>query len=93
MSHPTPPVDGEEVKGRALLVAHRLELGTAVEVELTVTAGPPRTSLAPYAVEGTVLGATSRVLILEAKAGRRLTRIPWAAILTVRDAVAAHPAL
>lgn len=93
MSHPDPPVDGEEVKGRALLVAHRLELGTAVEVELTVTAGPPANSLAPRLVEGTVLGATSRVLVLEGRAGRRLTRIPWAAIATIRDAVAPHPAL
>lgn len=93
MSHPEPPVDGEEVKGRAILVAHRLDVGDAIEVELAATVGPPRESLATRLVEGTVLGATSRVLLVEAKAGRRLTRIPWASILTIRDAVAPHPAL
>lgn len=88
-----PPVDGEEVKGRALLVAHRLDVGDDVELELTATVGPPRASLAARLVEGTVLGATSRVLLIEGKAGRRLTRVPWASILTIRDAVASHPAL
>lgn len=85
------PVDGEAVYGRDLLVAHRIDLEQDVEVELAVTVGPPANSLAPRLVEGRVVDATGAVLVLEARG--RLTRIAWQAIATIRDAVAAHPAL
>ena len=87
----TPPVDGDEALGRSALTAHRVTVGTVVEVELTTPAGGNMTG--GRVLEGTVTGATGRVLLVELKTGRRLARIPWPAITVIRDAVPTHPGL
>lgn len=88
-----PPVDEHAARGRVLLVAHRIDLNTAVEVELLISIDVTgRTE--PKLVEGTVAEATGAVLVLENARGR-LARIPWAAIAVIRDQpnTAPHPAL
>lgn len=85
----------EGAYGRAKLVAHRIDLEQDVEVELLVAqehGTSTITAVNPRLVEGRIVDATGSVLILEGAAGR-LTRIAWHAIATIRDAVAAHPAL
>ena len=87
---PDPPIDTDDALGRSTLTAHRVTVGTDVEVELTTPAGGNMTG--GRVVEGTVTGATGRVLLIDL--GRdRLARIPWPAITIIRDAIPTHPGL
>lgn len=75
-----PPAEG-------ILAGYGLELYQAIEVELLVTGAAGGGRL----VEGTVVDATTNALVVEAKAGRRTTRLPWTAVALIRDALTDHP--
>jgi hypothetical protein len=79
-----------EVARRVLEQDYALVRGQAVEVELLVTSGMGASG--PRLIEGDVAHATSLVLMVAAKPGGRLVRIPWHAVATIRDAVTPHPA-
>lgn len=78
-----------------VLEDYALTAGERIEVELLVIGQPSQ--VAPRLVEGEVLYATARVLVLEVRqaAGRapaRTVRVPWPAIALIRAAVPHHPA-
>lgn len=69
---------------------YALKVGDDVDVDLLVgTEANGRTQ--PVTIEGRVVTATSRVLVVERT--RRRTRIPWAAVAAIRDTTTTHPAL
>jgi len=77
-----------------LLEDYDLVKGAVVEVELLVAAGVGAVPAGPRVVEGTVAGATGRVLVLDSHYSRGVTRVPWPAIALIRAAPpATHPAL
>lgn len=78
-------LDGPPPSAR-ILAGYGLDPGQAVEVELLIGAGTTGRLL-----EGHVTGATPDVLILDPKGHHRPTRVPWAAIALIRDALADHP--
>lgn len=94
-THPSPPPSSEaaaymaEVRATSVLAGYGLTLEQAIEVELLVAAPGGTGRL----LEGTITGATDAALMLEGKGHRRTTRVPWAAVALIRDAVAAHPAI
>jgi len=72
---------------------YALTMGDHVEVELLVTttvAGASPSVVVPRIVEGRIVGATRRVLVLESR--QHDTRVRWEAIALIRPAVTAHPA-
>lgn len=79
---------------RDVLEAYFLVIGDDVEVEIRTSAHYPG-EVGPRIVEGTVVAATTRALLIETTGYQRKARIPWDAVASIRDRVTVtpHPAL
>lgn len=94
MTAPNPPRIAHD-PALGVLDTYGLRPDLPVEVELLIAGGGGAThgTTMPRLVEGTVAGATTAVLILEAPRPRVVYRIPWAAIALIRtDNTPTHPA-
>lgn len=70
-----------------ILDAYMVKYGQSVEVELMVPS-PAGIRL----LEGTIITATTAVLVVETSNGRVTNRLPWHAIANVRNPIPVHPA-
>lgn len=88
MTHPTDPL------GPSILAAYFVAVGDLVEVELR-THGQYAGEFGPRIVEGEVVAGSRRAILIKTTGLSRQTRIPWDAIVAIRDVVstAPHPAL
>lgn len=80
--------------GPPILRAYFVAVGDVVEVEVR-DSRPYAGEFGPRIFEGTIIDASRRALLIQTTGLSRSTRVPWDAIVAIRDAVstAPHPAL